>query len=1173
MRIGILGPLRVSGTEIGGARLRFLLVRLALDPGRVITAERLIDDLWPDGSPAHPANALQSLVSRLRRELPGAIVSHPAGYLLDLPREEIDAWAFERLAGEGRAVSDDPIRAASLLREALSLWRGAALADASGMAFAIAPAAHLEELRLTALQARFDADLALAGGRNPGSSSDLVAELEKVTATHPLHEPFHARLVLALLADGRRADALEAFERIRLHLADRLGVDPGPELRDAHLTALRDGPSRTAAAPRETAASAPAPPWTSAPLTSAPAPPRTSAPVPRRGNLPARLTSFVGRQADLARLRELLGNARLVTLTGPGGVGKTRLAIETAAGLDVPDGVWLVELAALSHPSGVAAAVQAVLGGSGLLTDSAGRGEESALDRLAGALRDRSPLLILDNCEHVIDEAARIAGRLLAASGGLRILATSREPLDITGESLHPVLPLGTPGPGAGVEDALAFPAVALFGDRAAAALPGMRVDHETVTDVVRLCRELDGIPLAIELAAARLRSLTPGQLADMIGDRLAFRGSRTAQPRHRTLRAVIDWSWELLSADERTLLRRMSVFSGGATADAIRRVCGQDVDMVASLVDRSLVAVSPRTGEDGDEVRYRLLETVRQYAAERLKESGEADRVRTGHALHFLELAEAAEPSLRTGDQLRLLTMLDIEQGNLDAALDHAISVADGDLALQMIMARLWPWVMRGRRREAGERAAAVLAAVGEDPPKGRELAHALCVLTAPARPSATRDAPTALTRALRTVKESDHPAALGAWVIANGYAGGPEETFERALAMSGRFRDHHDPWTRATARLVGGIVEFEYGRAGASRAQALLRPALEDYRLAGDRWGLSLALYWLSLAAENGGDFDEALSLLEESAASAAEIGGLEAVPGPAMLRVRLGQLRARTGDLSGAEKELDRAWAAVDRRGTAEDRAWAAVDRRGTAEDRAWAAVDRRGTAVNRAETTAQGDGGRNRDGDGDGTVVHRAGTTAHRDGTTAHRGGDVVAAARVGYARGELARLRGDLGGAETLLRETLELLREQAAAPLQLVALVNVELSRVLRLRGEPGLARSPLRRALESIVHSGDETVRASVLEEAAEWHASAAPSSPAMERAASRAMERAAALIGAAHALRGIARTTDPAVGSLVAQAVAALGEDGYRTARERGAALSSPESLALEGISPRSP
>ncbi|MER5646072.1 BTAD domain-containing putative transcriptional regulator [Streptosporangium sp. NPDC002524] len=1093
MRVGILGPLRVDGgpphehgTEIHGARLRVLLVRLALDPGRVVTAERLIDDLWPEGPPDHPANALQSLVSRLRRRLPGAVASHPAGYLLDLPREAVDAWVFERLAAEGRAASGDPASAGSLLREALSLWRGPALADASALPFAAAPATRLEELRLSALRARFDADLAL--GRGP------VAELEEVVAAHPLGEPFHARLVLALLAEGRRTEALAAYERIRLRLAEELGMDPGPELRDAHLTALRGGSPRAAAGDRTERRERAEPGEHGEPREHE----ERAGP---RENLPARLTSFVGRRAELARLGELLGTARLVTLTGPGGVGKTRLAIETAASLDVPDGVWLVELAPLSHPSGVAAAVQATLSGSGLLADRPAapwtgadpggvpgeaasadvQGDHGSLERLASALRGRAPVLVLDNCEHVIDEAARVADRLLAASGGLRILATSREPLDITGESLHPVLPLGLPAPDAGPEEALACPAVALFGDRAAAALPGLRVDGDTVADVVRVCRELDGIPLAIELAAARLRSLGVGQLADMIGDRLAFRGSRTAQPRHRTLRAVIDWSWDLLGPDERTLLRRMSVFSGGATVEAVERVCGYGVDVVASLVDRSLVAVvaAPRAG---GEVRYRLLETLRRYAAEKLEEAGETGRSRDGHLRYFVELAEAEEPSLRTGDQLRGLAVLDAAQGDLDAALDHAISSGDGDSALRMIVARLWYWMMRGGRGEAGAWASAVLAAVGDEPPPGRGLAHALCVLAAPTGTPVTG----ARSRALETLRGADHPAALGSWAIVNGYTAGTAEAHGRAMAAVGRFGGHPDPWMRATARLMGGIVEFEYGRAGAARAEELLRPAVDDYRLTGDRWGLSMAFYWLSLVAENRGDTAGALSLLEEAVTPATEIGGLEAVPGPIMVQVRLCRLRFRAGDLAGAEAELARAEATVS-------------------------------------------------------------------------RAGDPVATARVRHVQGELALRREDTERAGSLLGEALGLLRGRPTASPQLVALINVEIARVHRARGEPDAARSPLRRALESVAPSGDETVRASVLEEVAEWHASTGD------------LESASVLLGAALTLRGIDRidrTADPAVRALAARAAEVLGEDLRRAAHARGATLCDPESFALEGL-----
>ncbi|MFI6325630.1 BTAD domain-containing putative transcriptional regulator [Nonomuraea sp. NPDC050556] len=778
-RVGILGPLQVRDHEhvakIGGARVRVLLVRLALDPGRVITAEQLIDDLWPGEPPAHPLAALQSLVSRARREAPGLIGSHPAGYLLDVAREETDAWEFERLARAGDH------------RAALALWRGPALADASGHPFAMAPSARLEELRLQSLAAD------LATRPDP-------AELEELVAAHPLREPFHALLVRALAAAGRAGEALEAYERIRARLADELGADPGPELREAHLVALR---------------------------------------IEVQGNLPARLTSFVGRKAEVVRLRELLdGDARLVTLTGPGGAGKTRLAIEVAATLDARDGVWLVELA---QASGVRAAVESTLG----TTD----------------LRGSAALIVLDNCEHVVDEAAQVAERLLAEAPELRIIATSREPLDITGERLHQVGPLA------------GSPAVRLFTDRAAAARPDLHLDRE---EVLKICAELDGIPLAIELAAARLRTMPLSGLAEQLADRLALRGTRTAEPRHRTLRAVIDWSWDLLTPDEQRLLSRISVFAGGTTQAAVREVCGGDP---GSLVDKSLVVLQ---GE-----RYVLLETVRHYAAERLADPETAQ----AHARYYVELSERAEPYLRGKDQVRWLSVLDAEQANLDAALQHT---AD---PLRAILPRFWPWVMRGRWREARTWSADVLTRV---PQQEEDLAYALCVLVSGGG-------------LLPVVWESDHPAALAAWTLAGDF-GLPVDVVERARAALGRFSGHEDPWTRATVRLMAGISEFEFGAARA--AEEPLAEALTGFRAAGDRWGLALALYWLSLTVENRGDFAGALALVLESAGPSAEIGGLDALPGPVMLFARIGQLRGRVGDFAGAARDLDLAWTAAER-----------------------------------------------------------------------------------------------------------------------------------------------------------------------------------------------------------------------------------------------------------------
>ncbi|GAA3256520.1 BTAD domain-containing putative transcriptional regulator [Nonomuraea helvata] len=951
MRVGILGPLQVAGSEVAGARVRVLLVRLALDPGRVVTADRLIDDLWPDEPPAHPMAALQSLVSRARREAPGLITSHPAGYVLDVPPDEVDAWAFERL-----------VRAGDVHR-ALALWRGTALADAYELPFAEAPAARLEELRLTALAARIATDL---NADNPEAEdrTELVAELEELVAAHPLREPFHALLIRALTANGRRGEALGLFERTRAALADELGVDPGPELREAHLEALKDQEPST--------------------------------------NLPARLTSFVGRSEDVSRLNVLLGRARLVTLVGPGGAGKTRLAVEVAAGLAVPDGVWLVELAAATD---VRAAMESVL----RTTD------------LARALRGTAPLIVLDNCEHVIEDAARIAQWLLSEAGGLRILATSREPLDIPGEALHQVLPLPEEK------------AAELFMDRAVAARADVRLRRE---EAVRICRELDGIPLAIELAAARLRTMPVSVLVEQLDDRLAFRGGRTSEPRHRTLRAVIDWSWNLLSERERELLRGLTVFSGGATYEAISRVCGGDLDLLSSLVDKSLIQLS------GD--RYTMLETIRQYAAADLPE------LRLAHARYYTGLAETAEPHLRTGEQLRWLAVLDAEQGNLDAALRHT------DDPLRLILPLFWPLTLRSRHREIRQRAESVLRRAGDVPPPGRELAHGLCRVVMGAEPT-------------RAVLESDHPAALNSWAMEMISGGAPPtDVVSRTDRAAERLRDHPDLWTRSAALLIAGIVRFEYGVV--AEAEDLLRPALEGLRRTGDRWGQWAGLFWLSLAAENRGDYAAAVALAEEPERLAAELTGPDTSMGVMTFLLRLGQLKGRAGDHAGAAAALEQAWGAAVR-----------------SEDRA---------------------------------IV-----------------------ARVMHARAELARRTGRPEEAARLLESALAL---DVELPAQARAFMYVELARV----GEP---REPLRRALELMVTCSDSTARATVLEGVAEH----------LEPGV------AAELLGAARALRGIGESAAPHVNELAARCRAALGEDGYRAASERGSTMPNPERYALSPLS----
>ncbi|WP_169982776.1 BTAD domain-containing putative transcriptional regulator [Microbispora sp. H10836] len=627
MRIRTLGPLHVDEAHIRGACLRALLIRLALEPGRVVAAGRLVDDLWEE-PPVNPVAALHSLVSRLRRKphrdlhkgLRGAVVSHPAGYLLDVPAREVDAAEFDRLVRAGRAERD-PGRAAASLRAALSLWRGAPLADAADLPFARVAAARLEELR----------------------------------------DPPHGRGRTGAARTGERAGA---------------GDEPGRQA----------GGRGTGAEPA------------------------------------------VGRAAGHADRAGRRGQDQ----AGGGGGGRARRVLERLAGRACrrrgPGGRG--RRGGRDHTGGRARA------GRGSCRAAAA----SPLGALVEALAGRELVLVLDNCEHVVDGAAAFAQRLLSGVPGLRILATSREPLDVPGEHLHPVRPLALPAGGVDAARALEFPAVAFFAERASAVRPGFAVDDSVVADVVALCRDLDGLPLAIELAAARLRSFTMRQRAEAMGVRLTLRGSRTAEPRHRTLWAVIDWSWGLLSPGERVVLRRLSVFAGGATAEAVRRVCGADPETVASLVDKSLVVVTEPGGSSvqAAKVRYRLLETVRAYAAGRLEE---------------------AEPGLRTGEQLRLLATLDAEPGDLDAALGHAVRAGRERVALRLFMARLWAWTVRGRGDEAARWARAIRAALGGDVPPGLELPAMVCALPASGGPYASPEA-------LRAVEETGLPAQFLATV-----------------------------------------------------------------------------------------------------------------------------------------------------------------------------------------------------------------------------------------------------------------------------------------------------------------------------------------------------------------------------------------------------------------------
>jgi predicted ATPase/DNA-binding SARP family transcriptional activator len=899
VRYRLLGPtqaLRPDGTPVpvGGARLRALLGVLALRAGRTVPVGVLVDEVWGADPPADAGGALQALVGRLRRALGAdAVASADGGYRLTAAPDDVDLTRFERLTADGlRALADgDPAKAAGVLDDALALWHGPALADLPDHT---AEAARWETRRLDALRARHTAALTL------GHAEQSLPELTALCDAHPLDEPMQALRLRALRDAGRPAQALAAYEEVRRLLADRLGSDPGAELRSVHAELL--------------AAEAPEPPS-----------------GPALGNLPARLTSFVGREADIAAIGADLATARLVTLLGPGGAGKTRLSQEAAEAVrhTASDGVWLAELAPVDDPAAVPQAVLTAIGARETVLHGAGAESIRAVvdghdptGRLVEHCARRRMLIVLDNCEHVVEAAARLAERLLARCPGVTVLATSREPLGVPGELVRPVEPLPQPV------------ALRLLADRGAAARPGFRLDDDPEA-CAEICRRLDGLPLAIELAAARLRMLTPRQIADRLDDRfrLLTSGSRTVLPRQQTLRAVVDWSWDLLDAPERDVLARLSVFAGGCDLAAAEAVCGPvALDVLGSLVDKSLVVAAP-SAEGG--MRYRLLETVAEYAAERLDETGRRADAERAHLTYYRELARTTDALLRGPEQRTAIDRLQLEYENLRTALRHAVAARDEQEALCLVLSLAWFWQMRDQRIEArtwcrevmalgpdpfGEplrRAAPVWQRCTDAPPpysgellvearRGVHLAHLACMdteLDAWQTPAAQ-----AKLHAIARVYEPGLPQTCRApgmvWFFAVMMTGGAE-----------RLRTIID----AAVRTCRDTPGFEWELAGALQMRANLLAnrtawagdagrdadeSLEIYRRLGDAWGIAEALSARGEARERTGDYTAAAADYRAAIDHAERLG---ARAQRAVLRARLGSVLMEAGDLERGEQML--------------------------------------------------------------------------------------------------------------------------------------------------------------------------------------------------------------------------------------------------------------------------
>ncbi|MFE2554814.1 BTAD domain-containing putative transcriptional regulator [Streptomyces sp. NPDC059352] len=944
----VLGPCQAlrtdDGTEaaLSGPRLRALLTALAAAAGRPMSAGALIAQVWADDDPAGDQDrtaALQALVGRLRRALGHeAVATAPGGgYRLAADPDAVDLHRFERLAAEGAAAlsAGDAGRATALLDEALGLWRGPALADLPGRD-ADPLVVRLEQRHTQARRDRLAAELAL------GRATEVLAPLAALAAGHPLDEPLQALRIRALRAAGRPAEALAAYEKVRAGLADRLGTDPGPELRALHgellgTSAPGPAPARAQApapGPAPAPAQAPGPQHGPAPAQApqralapaqeqahVPAPARTPAPAlgsRHASGLPARLTSFIGRDDELGALAAEWPDRRLVTLTGPGGVGKTRLAVEAAEAYE--DGpVHLAELASVREESTVAAAVLSALGAretqlwnGPAVSESAG--PKGPLAHLVEYCAGRRMLLVLDNCEHVIGAAAELTQTLLTRCPGVTVLATSREPLGVPGEVVRPLgpLPVGM--------------ALRLLGERGAAARPGFRVadDAEAAEEV---CRRLDGLPLAIELAAARLRMLSVRQIADRLDDRfrLLTSGARTVLPRQQTLRAVVDWSWELLDGAERAVLRRLAVFTGGCDLAAAETVCadgegdgeaGPDVlDVLGALVDKSLVVAGP--GPEGEGMRFRLLETVAEYAGERLDEAGERAATERRHLAYYRELARRTDPELRGPGQAEAIARLEREHGNLRSALRTAVAIGDEQEALCLVHSLTWFWQLRNHRTDARIWAAAA-ARLGPDPfaepvrpaepfdgrcvdvppPwtgerlwEARRGGHLYALATEGGEGATSLERPetrarlTALVAAYRPgLPQTCHqPGTM--WFFARLMTGELTDLDETLTLIVSACRDHGTGWDLGFALLMRGKL-LGHGPEDADGALAL-------FEAAGDSWGIAESLSARGEAYERAGRLTEAAADFERATHAAARVGARSQVP---VFTARLAAVRLR-------------------------------------------------------------------------------------------------------------------------------------------------------------------------------------------------------------------------------------------------------------------------------------
>ncbi len=867
LTLAVLGPVEVrrdsARLAVPAGRTTEVLIRLALDAGVLVRTDRLIEDVWSGQAAGVAHNTLQAKVSKLRRVLgdPALVTGGAAGYTLAVDPGCVDALEALRLA-EAASSAREAGRAEAAVRAcvtALAMFRGEILPGAGDGAWLAPRRARLQEAWLHLTEDHIAARLDLGG------AGELVGELEDLVAAHPLREELWKLLITALYRAGRQADALAAYGRVRQQLSQELGLDPGAELHALQQRVLvhdagLDAPARGDPAVR---------------------------PAPAPGNLPGLSTSMTGRDADLAAVTELVGAHRLVTVVGPAGVGKTRLAVETARGASSVGGAWLVRLedigsaASLWPGVGEAFAVHAAT-------------EPMVLDRLRGT----DVLLVLDNCEHLVEMLAGPVSRMLSAAPGVRVLATSRVPLGVDGEAVYPLEPL-----------ALAD-SVALFAQRAAQQRRSFSLDADTRHVVEAVCRSLDGLPLAIELAAARSKVLSVQEIARRLGDRFTLLSDPTGRrpPRQRTLGAALAWSYDLLLPDDQRGLWALACFSGGAPLAAVEDVLAAlgvpvatAVDVVGRLADRSLVGVDVAAG---GAVRYRLLDSVREYGVARLREAGLADVASGAHAAWFAAAAARAGPGSRGRDQGEHLSLVRTERANVDAALSWA-GTHDPLLALRIVNGFGWAWAVLGAGPEAVDRCRAALAAARTVAPPHEGAAGLLLTGWLEASGGNLDHATADIERAMRLA--DDELRTVGRLYLSfvrtqQGRAG------DALALLAGCRTDFHRlgrPWEEGTGWLLTAWAETALGETG--RGRAACDAALRLLRPLGDQWALNHAEALLGTLAQAEHRLADAATHLRR-AAEATHLLGFSAAEAHHL--TNLGRVQQQAGDRRTAMATLERA-----------------------------------------------------------------------------------------------------------------------------------------------------------------------------------------------------------------------------------------------------------------------